>query len=83
MPILHVGADLEGGNADSDGDGVLDGYERWYYGNLAQGAASDTDGDGSTLLQEYTAGSDPTDSDTDDDGILDGADSKPQDRLMP
>jgi hypothetical protein len=83
VPILHVSADLGGAGADSDGDGVLDGYERWYYGDLSQGAASDTDADGSTLLQEFTAGSDPTDSDTDDDGILDGADSKPQDRLMP
>src|SRR6185369_17316249 len=83
VPILHVGADLAAGNADSDGDGVLDGYERWYYGDLSQGAASDTDGDGATLLQEYTAGSDPTDSDTDDDGIPDGTDGTPQDRLNP
>jgi hypothetical protein len=55
VPLLHVGVDLASGNADSDGDGVLDGYERWYYGDISQTAASDTDGDGSTLLQEYTA----------------------------
>ena len=83
VPLLHVGEDQAGGNADADVDGVLDGYERWYYGNTAQAAASDSDGDGATLLQEYTAGADPTDSDTDDDGVLDGTDTKPQDRLVP
>ena len=68
---------------DLDGDGVLDGFERWYYGNTANGAASDTDSDGSTLLDEFLDGSDPTDSDTDDDGSNDGADATPQDRLLP
>ena len=60
-----------------------DGYERWYFGDLSHGAADDSDADGATLLEEFTQGSDPTDSDTDDDGILDGADGTPQDRLMP
>jgi hypothetical protein len=32
-------------------------------------------------LQEFTNGSDPTDSDTDDDAVQDGADAEPQDRL--
>jgi hypothetical protein len=83
VPMLHVGQDLEaGGSPDSDSDGVFDGYERWYYGNLAQTAGSDTDADGSTLLDEFTDGSDPTDSDTDDDAALDGADAEPQDRLV-
>jgi hypothetical protein len=80
--MLHVGQDLEAGNADVDADGVLDGFERWHYGNLAQTDTSDTDADGSTLLQEYTNGSDPNDSDTDDDTVLDGADAEPQDRLV-
>jgi hypothetical protein len=69
--------------ADLDSDGVLDGYERWYYGNTANDAASDTDGDGRTLLNEFLSGADPTDADTDDDGINDGADATPQDRLLP
>jgi hypothetical protein len=83
-PILHVSQDLAGGgSADSDGDGVFDGYERWYFGDLTHGAADDDDLDGSTLAQEFADGTDPTDSDTDDDGIPDGSDGKPQDRLMP
>ena len=44
---------------DSDGDGVPDAYEQYYYGTLANDAASDTDGDGISLLAEYTAGSNP------------------------
>jgi hypothetical protein len=81
-PMLHVGQDLAGGNADADADLVFDGYERWYYGNTGQLGTSDTDGDGADLVAEFNAGSDPTDSDTDDDGTLDGADAEPQDRLV-
>lgn len=44
---------------DSDGDGVGDAYEQYYYGTLTNTATSDTDGDGRTLLQEYVAGSLP------------------------
>ncbi len=81
-PMLHVAADLPlSPTGDTDGDGVLDGFERWYFGNLTHAALDDDDGDGLDLLGEYLAGADPTDSDTDDDGVLDGSDSKPQDRL--
>jgi alpha-tubulin suppressor-like RCC1 family protein len=44
---------------DSDGDGVRDWYEIQHYGTLANGAVSDTDGDGITLLAEDTAGTSP------------------------
>jgi len=44
---------------DSDGDGVPDAYEQNYYGTLANSGASDTDGDGITLLTEYTNGTSP------------------------
>jgi hypothetical protein len=82
--MLSVAQDLAGGgNGDGDGDGVLDGYERWYYGATSQGAGSDSDGDGATLVQEFQAGSDPTDADTDDDGFPDGQDAAPQDRFAP
>lgn len=44
---------------DSDGDGVPDAYEQYYFGTLANGAASDTDGDGITLLAERAGGTNP------------------------
>lgn len=44
---------------DSDGDGLPDAYEQRNYGSLANNAASDTDGDGASLMAEYTAGTSP------------------------
>lgn len=44
---------------DSDADGVSDWFEMFYFGNLTQGAASDGDGDGRTLAQEFTLGLNP------------------------
>ena len=44
---------------DTDGDGVPDAYEQYYYGTLTNNAASDTDGDGFTLAQEYANGTSP------------------------
>ena len=46
-------------SGDSDGDGVNDGFEYYYSGTLANGANSDTNGDGRTLLQDYLSGSSP------------------------
>lgn len=45
---------------DTDADGLVDSWERFHFGNLAQTATGDPDGDGSTNLQEQYAGSDPT-----------------------
>ncbi len=47
---------------DSDRDGLPDAWEETYFGagNLAQGPAGDPDHDGRTNLQEYQAGTDPT-----------------------
>lgn len=82
VPMLRVSSDLQSsGTADTDGDGIFDGYERWYYGNLDQSAKSDTDKDRSKLLNEFLAGTDPTVVDTDGDGIVDGRDTLGQDRL--
>ena len=57
------GADREGVAclfpADSDGDGVNDGFEYFHYGNLDNGADSDTDGDGVSLLAEYAGSTSP------------------------
>lgn len=44
---------------DEDADGIPDGYELHWYGNLAQGIDSDTDGDGWTLLEEARIGRNP------------------------
>ena len=44
---------------DSDDDGVPDGYELYWYGNLDQDAASDTDGDGFTFAEEIANGTNP------------------------
>jgi hypothetical protein len=82
VPMLHVSQDLEaGGSPDGDGDAVWDGFERWYYGDTSGGPDQDTDGDTATTLQEFLAGTDPTDSDTDDDNIFDGLDTVGQDRI--
>lgn len=42
--------------SDSDGDSIPDWYEIEYFGNLNQGATSNSDGDGLTLLEEYQSG---------------------------
>ena len=61
-------------NHDSDGDGIPDWWEiRWGYDRLESAdAGTDDDNDGSTNLEEYQDDTDPTNPDTDGDGILDG-----------
>ena len=44
---------------DSDGDGIADGYEFYWYGDLSKDAASDTDGDGYGFAAELAAGTNP------------------------
>jgi hypothetical protein len=82
VPMLQVSRDLEDfGTADADGDGVFDGYERWYEGDTRAKAKSDGDRDGATLLEEFLAGGDAGEADSDGDGIVDGQDGAGQDRL--
>lgn len=82
VPMLHVSQDLAGGGTgDADSDGVLDAFERWYFGDLSPRGRDDGDGDRASLAEEALAGTDPTDADTDDDQILDGLDREGQDRL--
>lgn len=57
---------------DTDGDGLPDSWERFYFGNLDHDGTEDSDHDGLTNLQEYHAGTDPTKPDTDGDGMPDG-----------
>ena len=61
-------------SADSDNDGLPDDYEiaNGLDPNNSADALGDPDLDGLTVLEEFLAGLDPFDSDTDDDGLLDG-----------
>ena len=53
---------------DTDGDGVPDGHELYWYGDLAPDAASDTDGDGYTFAKELANGTNPLFPDTSESG---------------
>ncbi|WP_405413867.1 gliding motility-associated C-terminal domain-containing protein [Maribacter sp. Asnod1-A12] len=78
----ETAAGTDPANADSDGDGILDGTEvnidltdplddcESNGGNPL--GTSDCDNDGLTTDEETTAGTDPTNSDSDGDGVLDG-----------
>ena len=75
---------------DADGDGFPDDDPRLAMDEVRFGSspnAVDTDGDGLTDLAEFTAGifsgTDPRDPDTDHDGVRDGDDPYPLDRLEP
>jgi len=62
-------------NPDSDGDGLLDGWEVKHGLNPlsnagADGRDGDPDNDGLNNLQEQLVGTDPHDTDSDDDGLL-------------
>ena len=65
------------GYNDDDSDGLPNAYEREFPGVLnptdASDAARDSDGDGLTNLQEFTARTLPNNADTDGDGANDGA----------
>lgn len=44
---------------DEDVDGIADGYEHYWYGDLSKDDASDTDSDGLTFAEELAAGTSP------------------------
>jgi len=67
---VDIGADEF---VDTDSDGLSDRWEGSYFGDLSQGATGDPDSDGLGNLAEYENGTDPTDADTDDDGLSDYA----------
>ncbi|MGZ4964505.1 MAG: hypothetical protein ACXWC8_18265, partial [Limisphaerales bacterium] len=51
-------------NTDSDHDGMDDDWEMTYFGDLSHDGSADTDGDGMTDLQEFLAGTNPTNNDS-------------------
>ena len=52
-------------NLDSDGDGLLNGWEQAHFGDpISAVATADPDGDGANNLQEQTAGTDPNNPDS-------------------
>ncbi|OGV64291.1 MAG: hypothetical protein A2283_13635 [Lentisphaerae bacterium RIFOXYA12_FULL_48_11] len=57
---------------DSDGDGMSDSWENQYFGSLSQCAFGDYDFDGLNNLAEKHNNTNPTESDSDGDGICDG-----------
>jgi len=87
VPMLQGGSSLAVNSGDGDGNGILDAWECWHFDQTGVEATSnqngpgDPDGDRRSNLEEWTAGSDPNDADTDDDGVLDGFDAAPQNRL--
>lgn len=62
---------------DTDSDGLSDAWEILHFGDLLEDGYGDLDGDGLTNAQEFAIGTNPTDPDTDGDGISDGIDSYP------
>ena len=58
---------------DADGDQLPDAWETRFFGNTAQGAAGDPDGDGITNADEFKNGTNPASADTDGDGLSDSA----------
>ncbi|MBI5664350.1 MAG: thrombospondin type 3 repeat-containing protein [Nitrospirae bacterium] len=60
---------------DNDNDDLPDQWELEFFGNLSQSSSDNYDQDGMTNLQEYQSGTNPTNPDTDSDGVRDGDDN--------
>ncbi len=84
-PLTTIGGPTDPLNADTDGDGLNDGFERTNgfnpnnsdaNGNGIPDGQDDNDNDGLTNAEEQTIGTDPTNSDTDGDGISDGGEAE-------
>lgn len=59
------------GNGDSDTDNLADNWEFANFGSLNETDTGDFDSDGLTNIEEFNAGTLPTDPDTDSDGLSD------------
>jgi hypothetical protein len=74
----------DAGDPDDDNDGLPDTWEDSYActDKWTADASDDDDTDSLTHAQEYAAGTDPCDPDTDNDTVLDGADTDPLDAYV-
>ena len=73
VPMLSIAQDLAADpDGDVDDDGVLDAFERWYFASNSSRPTDDADADGASLRDEFLHGLDPTEPDTDGDGMADG-----------
>ncbi|MDB2327019.1 hypothetical protein N9V94_00485 [bacterium] len=70
--IAKIAAGAGDPEADTDGDGLKDGFELESFGNLDQNGDGDPDGDGLTNLEEAAEGTHPGEADTDGDSVNDG-----------
>ena len=79
-PVATIGGPTDPLNADTDGDGLSDSFERAHGldpnddGSIdpENGPAGDPDGDGLTNAAEFALGTDPSNPDSDEDGLTDG-----------
>jgi hypothetical protein len=60
---------------DSDADGVEDAWEQYYFGSLEQAATDDADGDGLSLLEEFSGDTHPRYADSASEGGIFWTDS--------
>ncbi len=58
---------------DSDGNGIDDAWELYYFGTIGIDPNADPDGDGVSNIGEYRAGTDPLNPDSNGNGVYDGA----------
>jgi len=76
LSAAEIAGLVPAGFVDSDKDGLRDDWETENFGNLAQNAAGDPDGDGVTNLEELRRGIDPKKADTDGDGLTDKVETR-------
>ncbi|TNE91656.1 MAG: hypothetical protein EP330_04795 [Deltaproteobacteria bacterium] len=70
-------------SVDTDSDGLPDGWERWWLGDLTEVGTSNNDSDQDDNATEYAQGTLPHVSDTDIDGTDDDADTAPLNGASP
>jgi hypothetical protein len=62
LPLLDIEGTVVRTNVDTDGDGLPDDWEQFYFGQLGAGATNSFTGDGVSNLAKYLAGTNPTNS---------------------